>query len=622
MKEAVNKVTLFSRNANDSKPIQKSEIQRQPKRVSEQSNDSSVVQETSMNKQKMNITSKSENSSKTVASSSMVLPNVKTATTLVKDSERAPRTNYSLESTDNTKAPNVSVGDVGKGLEENVSHIDTEVTQKVAHQIAENDVEHKQSNVTEKSMLVKTENSSVRNGDTKSQSDVTQVQETRKQNSSINIKGQRNENSSTPSKSVSQGNVTISRRPNKAANKTGKTRVLETLKINFLKKNRTSHHNKSSVSQVNALETRRNAELPALHNESNSKTDSAGEVTVSSKSTPTGGSDLKGTSVLDKKISNLNKSDGITNSANRLPSAQKDNELSSNKRNDESTRTPATTSAKSDKIVVNLNRRQDTSKENKTNISVNDTSTVKGTNGQEVSTLATKMQTRTVLNVNSAQLKSKNMDDHNKEQKMNTSFTNVRSKEDGSKISLTSTNVQSSQHLESLKHDPVQTSNTTTATLDSSKENETIAKANVRFTKSDTSLSERDSKSLQNGGTKDGKLAHVGSELTHKALNVNLTQSVDKMKDKVETKQTDRGSGNSRTSADDSNEHYKKNAQENMDILTRNKSHKRIEETSQNMERLNHSLQATSKVEEERTKQRHKDQQKGMCLSRTRRIFT
>ncbi|KAJ7373519.1 hypothetical protein OS493_011119 [Desmophyllum pertusum] len=255
------KVSLSSRNANDSKPIPKSEIQRQPNHVSEQSNDT-VVQETSMDKEKMNITSKSENSSKTVASSSMVLPNVKTATTLVKDSEHASRTNHSLESTDNTKAPSVSVGDVGKGLEENVSHIDTEVTQKVTHQIAENDVDHKQSNVTEKSMLVKTENSSVRKGDAKSQSEVTKIQDTRIQNSSININGQRNENSSTPSKILSQGNVTISRRQNKAANKTGKTRVLETLKINFLKRTGLRITMKSSVSQVNALETRRNAELP------------------------------------------------------------------------------------------------------------------------------------------------------------------------------------------------------------------------------------------------------------------------------------------------------------------------------------------------------------------------
>ncbi|KAJ7373520.1 hypothetical protein OS493_011120 [Desmophyllum pertusum] len=203
------------------------------------------------------------------------------------------------------------------------------------------------------------------------------------------------------------------------------------------------------------------------------------------------------------------------------------------------------------------------------------------------------------------------MDDHNKEQKMNTSFTNVRSKEDGSKISLTSTNAQSDQkHLESLKHDPVQTSNTTTATLDSSKENKTIAKVNVHITKSDTSPSERDSKSLQNGGTKDGKLPHVE----------NSTQSVDKMKDKVETKQTDRGSGDSRKSADDSNDLSKKNAQENMNVLTRNKSHKRIEETSQKMERLNHSLQATSKVEEERTKQRHKDQQKDQANTESRAL--
>lgn len=632
----------------------KSAIQRQPNGVSEKINDSLVAQETSADKRKNIITDNGEKTTRAVDTSSMVALNIKSTTSSAKESENVPKHNHTLESGENKKnAHNVSMGDDGKSVQRNISRDVTEMTQQITQHINTSNVEREKNNATEKyrGQIVR---DSVSNSDTKSQSEGTHAQEetvkqtpaehgkqTTKQfdqsdkESNVNIEGQNNISSLTQIKNDTQEE--ISERTNETVNKTGKTRVLETLKINFLKKNRTSHldENNSSITQISDLETQRNEELPALHNESNSKSDSVKMVDLSKSSPVASGSDKTGSSV---KISNLNKSDGKTNSIESQPGVQGDKKLSSNKGIDKDNKTRTTTLAKSEKIIVNLNGKQWTSKENKRNISVNETRVAPNVNDQKVkeethkntqkgeasaSALQRKSHTRkTDLDANSAQLKMKSTVVHNEVHNMNTSSTNINSKEDGSKSSLTSKNVQRDhEHLEPLTNGSVKTSNIKSGALDSSKGNETIAKVKPHATKNDKSSSEIGSESSLNhdGSSKDSKIPHVGPERRQNTLDKNSTQPVKKMKDNVEKMQTERSSENSSKSVNDLSDLTKKKKLESMKILTTNTSHTRIAENSQKLERSNHSQGATSNVEEKRVTHVQDDvkplnEQKGMSV--------
>ncbi|XP_020603816.1 uncharacterized protein LOC110042789 [Orbicella faveolata] len=313
------KVSFFSGKANDSKVIQQTSIQRNPKRVPGQSNNSSLAQETLAGSAKQNITNKKEKSSRAVDTRSMVVSNIKNKNSTTKRSEHIPDTNSSLDSRDNEKkALKNYVGDVGKIEETTLSHTEHEVTQHTG----DNNSKRNQTEVNTNGDQIP--NYNVSNSVTQSQSGVAHVlEETNKQvpvghskqsteqfiendkNSRTNTESRNNETSSTSVNNVTQ--EMVSKRSNVAGNKTGKTRMLETLKINFLRKNRTSHWNQNttSSSEENALETQRNVKLD---NETNSKADSD-KVVASSKSSPAGGNDKKRASVLDKKNSNLHKLD-------------------------------------------------------------------------------------------------------------------------------------------------------------------------------------------------------------------------------------------------------------------------------------------------------------------------
>ncbi|KAL9955764.1 hypothetical protein ACROYT_G037140 [Oculina patagonica] len=287
------KVSFFSTSANDLKAVQKSAIQGQPNEVTENDNGTLVAQDTSAEKGRNNITEKGEKTTRGVHTSSMVAPNIKSIASPAKESEHFQNTNHTLGFEENKKnAHNVSMGDVGKSVQRNISRDVTEMTQQVTQHIDNSNDDREKNNATEKHRDQKVREK-VSNSDTKSQSEVTHAQQetvketpaelgkkTTKQfdesdkKSNVNSEGENKKSSLTKIKNDTQGK--ISQSTNEAVNKTGKTRVLETLKINFLKKNRTSYfdHNNSTVAQINDLETRRIVELSALHNESNSKSDS------------------------------------------------------------------------------------------------------------------------------------------------------------------------------------------------------------------------------------------------------------------------------------------------------------------------------------------------------------
>lgn len=597
----------------DSKEIQQSSIQRQPKRLSEQGNDTLLAQETSAVNGKKDITDKNKKTSKAVDTSSMVASNVKFTNSSTKTNERIPKTNGGLESRDNKKkAFKNSIGDVGRNEERNVSDTEPEVTQHVD----ENNDEREKNNAIKKLNGDQIANYSVSNSVTQSQSGVMHVQEeTNKQipaehakqttrqfnendkNSSTNIEGRNNERSSAMHMINNVTQEKVSERTDDAGNKTGKTRVLETLKINFLKKNRTSHldRNNTSNSQVNALETQRNVKLDS---ESNSKADSE-KVGASSKLSPAGGSDKTRASVLDKKDSNLNKSDVASNGANSQHTAKGDKEMSNTKGTDTSTGTRTTTSTKSEKIIVNLSRKEEKSKRNKTSItkSVNHQEVDKDThqknqNGKTLDTFPKNTQmAKTNIDANSIPLKIKSTVVHSKEQKINSSSANISHKR--------AINVQHDQNpLKPLSNGLVETLKN--GALNSSKANETIPKVNTQVTKKDVIPSDIDSESSQNhnGGSKGDERRRIESERMRNALDKISKQSVDKMTDKANTKQTDRGSVNSKKSVGVSNDLSKKKRLENMGILTTNTSHERITEASQKLEGANHFQRAATNGEE------------------------
>ena len=581
------KVSFFSGKVNDSKVIQQPSIQRQPKRVSGQRSNSTMAQETLADSAKKNVTDKTKKTSRAVDTSSMVVSNVKSTNSSTKRSEHIRNNNSSLLDSSNNKKKDLknSVGDAGKIEKTNLSHTEHVVTQ---HAVGNDDKRNKTEDQTNGDHIP---NYNVSNGDTQSQRIVTHIQEKKNKqilvehvkqnteqfnrndkNSRTNTESRNNASSSTLVNNVSQDMV--SGRSNVTDNKTGKSRVLETLKINFLRKNRTSHwdRNSTSNSQENALETQRKVKLD---HESDSKADS-GKVGALSKSTPVGGSDKKRASELVKNNSaNLQKPDVVSNGANSHQTPQGDNEMSNAKvtGHDTSTRTRTTTSAKSEKIIVNLSGKEKKSRQNKTRItttSVNHKEVDKDTQQEEQ-----KGKTPEKTQLTKTDLEAKTTVVHSKEQKVNASTTNTIHKRAGSTSSLAATNAQHDQkHLKPLQNGPVESWKN--SALDSSKANKTIPKENTQVTKKDIIPSESESSQNHNAGSKGDERSHIESERTQNAVDKISKQPVDEMMDKVNTKQPVKGLGNSK------NDPAKKKRLENMKILSTN-----------TLERLNHSQGAT-----------------------------
>lgn len=585
---------------NDSKVIQQTSIQRNPKRVPGQGNNSSLAQETLAGSAKQNITNKKEKSSRAVDTRSMVVSNIKNKNSTTKRSEHIPDTNSSLDSRHNEKkALKNYVGDVGKIEETNLSHTEHEVTQHAG----DNNSKINQTEVNTNGDQIP--NYNVSNSVTQSQSGVAHVlEETNKQvpvghskqsteqfiendkNSRTNTESRNNETSSTSVNNVTQ--EMVSKRSNVAGNKTGKTRMLETLKINFLRKNRTSHWNQNttSSSEENALETQRNVKLD---NETNSKADS--DKVASSKSSPAGGNVKKRASVLDKKNSNLHKLDVVSNGANSQQTIKGDEEMSNAKGTDHGTTTSVrtTTSTKAEKIIVNLTGKEEKSKQNKMSITttsenhkeVDKDTHQKNLNGKALKSTFPKntQMAKKDLDASSILKKIESSIVYSKEQKMNTSSSNIFHERAGpTTSSVTATNVQEERkHLKPLQNDPGETLKNAGA-LDSSKANKTIPKENTQVTKKDIIPSDIDSESSQNhnAGSEGDERSDIESERMRNALDEISKQPVDKMMDKVNTKQPVKGLRNSR------NDLPNKKRLENVKILPTN-----------TLERLNHSQGAT-----------------------------
>ena len=602
------KVSFFSGKVNDSKVIQQPSIQRNLKRVSGQSNNSSLAQETSAGNKKQNMTDKTKKATRAVDTRSFAVSNVKPTTSSTKRGEQIPDTSSILDqSSDNKKkALTNSIGGVAKIKETNLSHTEHEVRQHAG----ENNSKRNQTEVKTNSDQIG--NFNVSNSVTQLQSEVTHVQEEANKQipmehvkqseeqfiendkiSRTNTESRNNESSSTLVNNVTR--EMVSKRPNVAGNKTGKTRVLETLKINFLRKNRTWHWNQNNThnSVENALETQRNVKLD---NETNSKADSR-KVVASPKSRPAGESDKKRASVLSKENLNFHKPDVVTNGANSQQTTKGDKEISNTKgtdNNDTSAKVQTTTSTKAEKIIVNLSGKEQKSQQNKTSIATTsenhkevDKDTQQGNLNDKVlnSTFPknTKMA-KTDLYASSTRRKIESSVIHNKEQKINTSSSNIIHKRAGrTTSSLTATNVQEDRkHLKPLKNGPGETSKN--GALNSSKVNKTVPKENIQVTKKDIIPSAIDSENSQNNkaGIEGDERSQIETDRTRNALNEISKQPVNKMMDKANTNETYRVSANSRKSVRVSNHLPKKERVENTNISTTN-----------TLERSNNSQEAT-----------------------------
>ena len=562
---------------NDSKVLQQPSIQKQPNHVSGQGKNSSLAQETLAGSEKQNPADKNEKRSRAIDANSMIISKVKSTNSSTDSSEHIPDTKGNLKSSDNKKKD-------GKIY---LSHIEHEVTE---HASGSDD---KIKEMKEKTNGDQIPNYNVSNGVTQSYSGVTNdVQEKAnkqipgehaKQNTEQFSENDKNSSSNTESRNNSISSTLVnnfthkrvSNKTNEASNKTGKTRVLETLKVNFLKRNENSHwdQNNASNSLGNALETQRNVKLD---NETNSKADS-GEVGASSKSTPAVGSDKKKTSLLDKRNSNVQKPEVVTDGTNSQQIPKSDKEMPSNQGIDHNTRTRTTTSAKSEKIVVNLSGKEEKSKTNKTTTSVSDRKVDNDTQQkyQNGKTPESTQLAKTDVDANSISLEIKSSVPQSNEQKVNSSSIYKRT---GSTTSPTTSNVQHDQKdLKQLQNGLVETSKNTT--LDSSKANKTVPKENTQVTKKDIIPSEKDSESSQNpnASSDSDKRSHIENVRTRNALDEISKQSVDKIMYTVNTKQDVDGLGNSR------NDLPKKTRLENVKVLSTN-----------TVERMNHSQGARS----------------------------
>ena len=571
---------------NDSKVLQQPSIQKQPNHVSGQGKNSSLAQETLAGSAKQNPADKNEKRSRAIDANSMIISKVKSTNSSTESSEHIPDNKGNLESSDNKK----------KDGKIHLSPIEHEVTE---HASGSDD---KIKEMKEKTNGDQIPNYNVSNGVTQSYSGVTHdVQEKEnkqipgehaKQNTEQFSENDKNSSSNTKSRNNSISSTLVnnfthkrvSDKTNEASNKTGKTRVLETLKVNFLKRNENSHwdQNNASNSLGNALETQRNVKLD---NETNSKADS-GEVGASTESTPAVGSDKKKTSLLDKRNSNVQKPEVVTDGTNSQQIPKNDKEMPSNKGIDHNTttRTRTTTSAKSEKIVVNLSGKEEKSKKNKTNITTtsrNDVDKVdkdiqqKDQNGEtpERTQLA-----KTDLDAHSLSFEIKSSVVQSNGQKVNSSSINTIHKRAGSTSSLTATNVQHDQkHLEQLQNGLVETPKNTT--LDSSKANKTVPKKNMQVTKKEIIPSEKDSESSQNSNasSEGDKRSYIENVRTRNALDEISKQSVDKIMYTVNSKQDVDGLGNSRKDLP------KKTRLENVKVLSTN-----------TVERMNHTKGARS----------------------------
>lgn len=577
------KVSFLKRNMNESKPKLKSETHNLMK------NTMSVIQKTSEEKENKNFTSIRDKSE----TRSTLVPKITLPVSLTNGEEKRSSTNNTLVIINKENHKNVDADTERSKSDPRKGEIQKE---KQHNKII--DVKERENNSSKKSsggslrrddesrpeIKLRGEDNSARGGGGKRPVEL--VKPAVKQLSAINKatnddqRDKNNTDSFFPKRKVSQNEVNTSRSEMERVKKSGKSTALETMRINFLKRNRTSLSDpKTALSYVIGSETRGNTVLPALLNTSNTplhnKSISRNDSSTLHKPTSAVESNYRETYPTGKRIRNIEK-----NQTNKEPYTQRDKKssrigLTGNNTTTTSDvlhkRTKKPPSAKSEKIVIKLNGKKGASKVNKANDTVHenfkamDTHEVK--EGIDINymqrNVTAKMKTDAIKETSPAQFSDNSVLTHQK--RLTSSRKNVKE----SKI-------------------------TSEAALNTLQANKTVTKENTLTKRKNVSNSERGFSNSQNGGITYNKEATRGD--VQKARYRNPMRIVVQIENRTQTKKNEKGK-----LVDDISFPLKKEPQKGAAIsVARGESQQKIIVTSQ---KLGSSKGAIRKVTEEKAKQ-------------------
>lgn len=577
------KVSFLKRNMNESKPKLKSETHNLMK------NTMSIIQKTSEEKENKNFTSIRDKSE----TRSTLVPKITLPVSLTNGEEKRSSTNNTLVIINKENHKNVDADTERSKSDPRKGEI-----QKEKQHIKIIDVKERENNSSKKSsgdslrrddesrpeIKLRGEDNSARGGGEKRPVEL--VKPAVKQLSAINKatnddqRDQNNTKSFFPKRKVSQNKVNTSRSEMERVKKSGKSTALETMRINFLKRNRTSLSDpKTTLSYVIGSETRGNNVLPALLNTSNTplhnKSISRNDSSTLHKSTSAVESNYRETYPTGKRILNVEK-----NQTNKEPYAQRDKKSSRKGLTGNNTtttsdvlhkRTKKPPSAKSENIVIKLNGKKGASKVNKANDTVHenfkamDTHEVK--EGIDINymqrNVTAKMKTDAIKETSPAQFSDNSVLTHQK--RLTSSRKNVKE----SKI-------------------------TSEAALNTLRANKTVTKENTLTKRKNVLNSERGFSNSQNGGITYNKEATRGD--VQKARYKNPMRIVVQIENRTQTKKNEKGK-----LVDDISFPLKKEPQKGAAIsVARGESQQKIIVTSP---KLGSSKGAIRKVTEEKAKQ-------------------
>jgi len=587
------KVSFTGEKVNASVPTQTS------KHTSERmKNDSLVAKKIILDNTTKNATAESEKISKVVNSTSSVMSDAQSVTSLPKDSERSLKTGDEIvESGDyNKEAGSVSLGDSGNKVERNR---DTERARQVTQHADKNSLQRKQANVTQASFHNQSEDDGEINGGSKPQNVDTQVQDTSSDVHSNSIKQIRhtavhhvNVNNSLPSKNVTQERAVISEGTDNGNNTVKKSRELENLKINFLGKKEGSHlgqNNNSDVSQQDALKQQRQSVSP-LQNESNFKTKAKA---VLSKTAHLSTSVKTGARLLDKVIVHLEKTDAKRNTTKDKHRAQRYKEQPSNKSFNSNATTLSLTSTKSEIMVVDLNGKEERTKGNKIDTFV---SVANGTNigHRNVTTDSSEndKNTKEIINISNGDVKAPLRGTEEKTSRGfdNSKISNVGSTQtrnnfvENSKKYLDKDEVKGKVQAENIDRVSDNLTASANGSVDlsnkkTSNDNHKIAKEKSNITKIDVNVPLRHTQKKQEDSSGKTKIPHAEKDPMKSNLAGNLKKSLGKGKetDKEQVDQSDRFSSNLRDSANISVDLPAKTPNDKRDLIAKPKPREHVE---------------------------------------------
>ena len=573
------KVSFLKRNMNESKPKLKSETHNLMK------NTMSVIQKTSEEKENKNFTSIRDKSE----TRSTLVPKITLPVSLTNGEEKRSSTNNTLVIINKENHKNVDADTERSKSDPRKGEI-----QKEKQHIKIIDVKERENNSSKKSsgdslrrddesrpeIKLRGEDNSARGGGGKRPVEL--VKPAVKQLSAINKatnddqRDQNNTKSFFPKRKVSQNKVNTSRSEMERVKKSGKSTALETMRINFLKRNRTSLSDpKTTLSYVIGSETRGNTVLPALLNTSNTplhnKSISRNDSSTLHKPTSAVESNYRETYPTGKRILNIEK-----NQTNKEPYTQRDKKSSRKGLTGNNTtttsdvlhkRTKKPSSAQSEKIVIKLNGKKGASKVNKANDTMKAMDTHEVKEGIDINykqrNVTAKMKTDAIKETSPAQFSDNSVLTHQK--RLTSSRKNVKK----SKI-------------------------TGEAALNALQANKTVTKENTLTKRKNVSNSERGFSNSQNGGITYNKEASRGG--VQKARYKNPMRIVVKIENRTQTKKNEKGK-----LVDDISFPLKKEPKKGAAIsVARGESQQKIIVTSK---KLGSSKGAIRKVTEEKAKQ-------------------